>query len=130
MVDFGVVRTIGLALPDVVDGTAYGAPALKLRGKILACVPSNKSAEADSIVVRIGLERRAELLRAHPEVYYLTDHYAPHSTVLVRLSKIRRGALTELLQEAWHHLSTSRARGSPAFSAKRRKSSAKKSSAR
>lgn len=100
MVTFATVTELGLALPDVVDGTAYGAPALKLRGKLLACIPTNKSAEANSIVVRIDLEQRAELLREHPDVYYITDHYAPHPSVLVRLSKIARGDLRELLRDA------------------------------
>ena len=31
------VRQLGRTLPEVVDGVAYGAPALKLRGKLLAC---------------------------------------------------------------------------------------------
>jgi len=97
---FDTVRTLGLSLRDVVDGTAYGLPALKLGGKLLACMPANKSAEANSIVVRIDLEQRAELLREHPEIYYSTDHYTPHPTVLVRLSKITRTDLKELLRDA------------------------------
>jgi hypothetical protein len=102
--DFDTVRKLGLALPDVVDGTAYGAPALKLRGKLLACIPANKSAEPGSIVVHIDLEQRAELLREHPDIYYITDHYAPHPTVLVRLSKTTRRDLTELLRDAWRFM--------------------------
>jgi hypothetical protein len=97
---FDTVKKLGLALPDVVDGTAYGAPALKLGGKLLTCIPTNKSAEANSIVVRIDLELRAELLRQHPDIYYITDHYAPHPTVLVRLSKITPTDLMELLRDA------------------------------
>jgi hypothetical protein len=100
MLTFDAVRQLGLALPDVVDGAAYGAPALKLRGKLLACVPTNKSAEANSLVVHIDLEHRAELLRQHPDIYYVTDHYSPYPTVLVRLSKITRTDLTELLRDA------------------------------
>jgi hypothetical protein len=100
MLTFETVRELGLALPGVVDGTAYGAPALKLAGKLLACVPTNKSAEARSIAVRIDPEQRAELLRQDPHVYYITDHYAPYPTVLVRLSKIPRGDLQELLRDA------------------------------
>ncbi len=100
MLTFDTVRELGLALADIVDGTAYGAPALKLTGKLLACIPTNKSAEANSIVVRIDPEQRAELLREHPDVYYITAHYAPHPTVLVRLSRIARGDLRELLRDA------------------------------
>jgi hypothetical protein len=103
---FEAVRTVGLALPDVVDGTAYGAPALKLNDRIIACVPTSKSAEADSIVVHIDLEHRAELLRQDPNVYYVTDHYAPYPTVLVRLSKISRADLKELLRDACRHVSS------------------------
>ena len=107
MLGFDTVRTLGLSLPDVVDGIAYGAPALKLGGKLLACIPANKSAEANSLVVRIDLEQRAELLREHPEIYYITDHYAPHPTVLVRLSKISRTDLKELLRDACRFVSSS-----------------------
>ena len=31
-VTFDIVREIGLALPDVKEGTMYGSPALKVRG--------------------------------------------------------------------------------------------------
>jgi hypothetical protein len=61
MLNFDTARKLGLALLDVVDGTAYGAPALKLGGKLLACIPTNRSVEANSIVVHIDLEHRAEL---------------------------------------------------------------------
>ena len=100
ILNFDTVRELGLALPDVVDGTAYGAPALKLGGKLLACIPVNKSAELNSIVVHIDLEQRAELLWQQPDIYYITDHYAPHPTVLVRLSRITRADLRELLRDA------------------------------
>jgi hypothetical protein len=100
MLTFDTVRELGSTLSEVVDGTAYGAPALKLKGKLLACVPTNKSAGPNSIVVRIDPEQRAELLRQDPEVYYITDHYAPHPTVLVRLSKIKLDDLKALLCDA------------------------------
>ena len=104
--DFEAVRKLALDLPDVVDGTAYGAPALKLAGKIIACVPSSKSAEANSIVVHIDREHRAELLRQDPDIYYVTDHYAPYPTVLVRLAKISRADLKELLRDACRNVSS------------------------
>lgn len=107
MPDFEKVKELGLLLPDVVDGTAYGARALKLRGKLLACVPTNKSAEANSAVVRVDIERRAALIERHPETYYVTDHYAPHPTVLVRLSNITDGELKRLLRDAWRFVSSS-----------------------
>jgi hypothetical protein len=101
MLNFETVREIGLSLAGVVDATAYGAPALKVRGQLLACVPTNKSAEPNCVVVRIDLERRAQLLRQHSEIYYITDHYAPHPTVLARLSRISRTELAQVLRESW-----------------------------
>jgi hypothetical protein len=106
ILDFDAVRTVGLALPEMVDGTAYGAPALKTAGRIVACVPTSKSAETNSLVVHIDLEHRAELLRQDPAVYYVTDHYAPYPTVLVRLSKISRADLEELLRDACRYVSS------------------------
>jgi hypothetical protein len=105
--NFDTVKELGLVMPGVVSDTAYGAPALKLSGKLIACVPVNKSAEANSVAVHIDLEHRAELLRQQPDVYYITDHYAPHPTVLVRLSKITRTDLKELLRDACRFVSSS-----------------------
>jgi hypothetical protein len=95
--NFDTVRKIGMALPGVEASTAYGSPALKVRGKLLACVPTHPSAEPGSLVVRIGLEDRAELLAADPDVYYVTDHYLHYTAVLVRLSRVTPGVLRDLL---------------------------------
>ena len=92
-VDFDVVRKIATALPDVEESTIHGAPSLKVRGRLLACPALHKSAEPNSLAVRIGLDQRAELMAAEPGVYYLTDHYVNYPTVLVRLSQIDRDSL-------------------------------------
>ena len=96
-IDFDTVRNIGLALPGVEESTAYGLPALKLRGQLLACIPANRSAEPNSLVVRMGLDDRAELLAADPDVYYLTPHYEGYNAVLVRLSRVKPDVLRDLL---------------------------------
>ena len=96
-VNFDIVRDIGLKLPGVQESTAYGAPALKVHGQLLACIPSNRSAEPDSLVVRVDSYDRTELLAADPDVYYVTDHYVGYSAVLVRLSRVTPDALRDLL---------------------------------
>jgi hypothetical protein len=108
--NFDLVREIGLTLPNVVEGTMYGAPALKVRGKLLACVPVNRSAEPNSAVFRIDFERRAALIEANPEIYYVTDHYAEHPTVLVRLSRIGPDKLRDLLSLALQFVSSNSGR--------------------
>jgi hypothetical protein len=112
-INFDTVRRIGLALPGVEEGTAYGSPALKVRGKLLACVPTHRSAEPGSLMVRVGSDDRAELLAAAPDVYYVTDHYLNYSAVLVRLSRVTPDVLTDLLGVAHKFVTASTARRSP-----------------
>jgi hypothetical protein len=96
--------SIGEKLPDVTAGKSWGGGALKVQGKLLACQAMHKSAEPNSLMVRISLRRRAELLEANPETYYLKDHYAKYPAILVRLSRINRTALLELLTESWEYV--------------------------
>jgi hypothetical protein len=100
-IDFDTVRKIGLALPGVEESTAFGSPALKVHGKLLACVPSHRSAEPGSLVIRVDFDDRAELLAADPDVYYLPDHYVDYSAVLVRLSRVNLDVLRDLLGVAY-----------------------------
>ena len=108
-IDFDTVRKIGLTLPSVQESTSYGAPALKVRGKLLACVPTHRSAEPGSFMVRVGFDDRAELLAAAPNVYYVTDHYLNYSAVLVRMSRVTPDVLRDLLGMA-HMFVTARRR--------------------
>jgi hypothetical protein len=96
-VDFDTVRKIGLALPGVEESASFGAFALKAGGKMFACVPTNKSAEPGSLLIRVDLDRRAEMLEADPETYYITGHYADYPSVLVRLARVDEGVLRDLL---------------------------------
>jgi len=98
--NFGVVRQIALAFPDVREGSSWGAPSLKVRGKFLACPAMHSSAEPNTLVLSLDFDLRAELLAEEPDIYYLTDHYVNHPTVLVRLSRITRSTLTKLLRTA------------------------------
>ena len=83
------------------------SPALKVHGKLLACVPAHCSAEPGSLAVRVGFDDRAELLAAAPDVYYVTDHYLNYSAVLVRLSRVTPDVLRDLLGMA-HKFVTAR----------------------
>jgi hypothetical protein len=100
------VIELGLELSGVEEGPYYGVRALKLNGRMLACTPVNKSAEVNSAVVAMGFEQRAALLKKHPLLYYVTDHYAAHPTVLIRLSKMSRADLERTLRMAWDFVSS------------------------
>ena len=81
--------------------SAPTAPALKVRGKLLACMASHKSAEPGSLVVRIGFEDREALIADDPRTYYVKPHYQDYPAVLVRLALIDREALRDLLRSSW-----------------------------
>ncbi len=111
-IDFDLVRQIALALPDVEESTMYGAPAVKLRKRLLACPAIHRSAEPNTLVVRIDFDQRDELIEADPNVYYLKDHYVNYPVVLVRMSKINQDALSDLLDMSWRFaMSKVKARG-------------------
>jgi hypothetical protein len=103
--DFELVRKLAMKLPEVQESTIHGAPSWKLRGKVLACPAIHKSAEPNSLLVRIAPEDRTQLLFMDAETYYVTDHYRNGSVVLVRLSRIDRRSLQALLKQAWQFLS-------------------------
>ena len=96
-ITFETVRKLARSLPNVEESTTYGSPALKVNGKLLACIPSHKSAEPDSLVVCVGFERRAELLEGDSETYYVKEHYVGYPAVLVRMSRLQPDTLRDLL---------------------------------
>jgi hypothetical protein len=106
--DFDAVREIARGLPHVEESTGRGAISLKVHGKLLACPAIHRSAEKHSLVVKIGIDQRAQLIAADPDVYYVTDHYVKYPSVLVRISRIHPDALRGLLRMACQFVSGER----------------------
>ena len=97
---FKTVEAIGRALPGVEVATAYGQPALKVRGKLIACMAANKAAEPNTLAVMMEFADRDALIEDDPATYYLKDHYLNYPCVLVRLSRVRPDALRDLVAGA------------------------------
>jgi hypothetical protein len=91
------VRDLALALPQAEEGTSYGTPAIKVRGKLFV----RRREEGDVIVVRIDEKDRAMRMQADPNAFFITDHYAAYPYMLVRLSAVSKDDLGELLRDAW-----------------------------
>ena len=95
---FNAVRDVGLSLPDMKLSTRYdGLPVLKVDGVFVAALATHASAEPGTLVVRMSTDEREWILADVPDVYYITDYYRKYPLVLVRLSKIDRSALRDLL---------------------------------
>ena len=94
---FAAVEAIGRTLPDVKVTTAWGQPALKVHGKMFACLASHPSAEPNSLIVMMAVADRDALVEDDPATYYLKEHYLNHPCVLVRLSRVNLDALRDLV---------------------------------
>lgn len=91
------VREIARELPGVEEGTSYGTPGFRVKGKFFARMRE----DGESLVVRCELAERELLLDAAPDVFHITDHYRDWPYVLVRVSKASRSVLEEALENAW-----------------------------
>ena len=96
------VRKVALALPDVTEAPSYGTPGFKIRGKLFARLHQ----DGESLVIRVELFERELLLQTNPQVFFLTDHYAGHPWVLVRLSVVTPALLRQTLRQAWETAQT------------------------
>jgi hypothetical protein len=96
-VTFETIRALALALPHVEEGTSYGTPAFKVRGKLLARLHQ----DGVSLVVKIDADERTMRMKADPETFFITDHYLDYPWILVRIAKVDLDDLRELLEDAW-----------------------------
>jgi hypothetical protein len=91
-----VIRRTISALPGVEEGTSYGTPAWRHKGKLLARLHQ----DGRSIVLKVGNATRDHLLQADPETFFVTDHYMGYPMVLARLDRLSAADLKKLLQRA------------------------------
>ena len=105
---FAAVAAIGRTLPDVELTTTWGQPALKVRGTMFACIASHKSAEPDTLVVRMDIADREALIAEDPATYYIQDHYLEYPCVLVRLRTVGPDALRGLVVGAHRYVAAKR----------------------
>jgi hypothetical protein len=103
------------SFPRVEQSTAYGKPALKVRGpkgklEIMACVPTHSSAEPGSLMVRVDRRDRAALLEEAPHLYYAPDHYLNYDAVLIRVTRFTPELLRDLLTTSYNFVTRKRTR--------------------
>lgn len=107
-ITFARVEKIASTLPDVEVTTTWGTPALKVHGRMFACLASHKSAEPNTLVVMMDFPDRDALVEEDPDTYYLEEHYLTYPCVLVRLSRVHPDALRDLVVGAHRYVSSKR----------------------
>lgn len=103
-VTFDTVRRLALELPGVEEGISYRTTAFRVSGKIIARFHQ----DGDSLALKAEYSTREVLMGAHPEAFYLTDHYRSYPWVLVRVANVEEGLLQKLLEDAWRSLAPKR----------------------
>ncbi|HET6232840.1 MAG TPA: MmcQ/YjbR family DNA-binding protein [Longimicrobiaceae bacterium] len=98
------VKRLAAGLPEVEEGTSYGTPALKVKGKLFARLWE----DGDTLVLKVNLFERRFLMDAEPETFFITDHYRDYPAVLVRISAIAEETLRERLTESWRMVAPKR----------------------
>ncbi|HYW11223.1 MAG TPA: MmcQ/YjbR family DNA-binding protein [Longimicrobium sp.] len=94
---FDEVRRVALALPGVEEGTSYGTPAFRVRGKFFARLRE----DGESLVLKCNLFERQFLVDDLPAVFYITDHYRDYPAVLVRIPAVTPELLRERMEASW-----------------------------
>ena len=111
------VAAIASALPEVAEEPSYGERAWKVRKKTFAwerplrpkevealggSEPEGTAPTGEILAVRVADEEAKQaLVSSEPEIYFTTFHFDGYPAVLIRLARIARPELEELLIEAW-----------------------------
>jgi len=95
------VRAIATKLPNVEEGTTFGFPAFKVKGKLFAWFPKKKEVEEGTLGVRMSILERDHRILANPKIFYVTPHYRDYTAVLARVEHLSGGALRELLESGY-----------------------------
>jgi hypothetical protein len=111
------VARIAGALPEVGEEPSHGDRAWKVRKKTFAWErplrakevealggfePEGAAPSGEILAVRVADEEAKQALASsEPETYFTTSHFDGYPAVLIRLERIDRAELEELLIEAW-----------------------------
>ena len=97
MADADTARRLAEALPGVEEGTSYGTPSWKVRGKFFARLRDDDRV----LVAKVDKGEKQLLMEAEPDVFFETPHYNGYGYVLVRLAAIDDDELAEVVEDAW-----------------------------
>ena len=104
----GDVRKLALSLPDTTEDTD-GSFTFRVNGRLLVWLwrervdPKRaKVPNPDVVVLPVRDEMdKQTLIELDPQVIFTEPHYDGYAMVLVRLSKVDRAMLEQLIRDAW-----------------------------
>ena len=90
-----------LAFPGVEEGTSYGRPSYKVKGKTLTRL---RDEDASAVLQEVGFDEREMLIEAAPETFHFTEHYRNYPVVLARIETLDPGSLRAFLERRWRKI--------------------------
>ena len=106
------LRGLALRLPEVEEGTSYGTPSWKVKGRLFVWDRALRKADLAALgddapdgpvlgahVADLGV--RDALIADEPGVFFTIPHLDGFPAVLVRLDAIEPDELAEIVAEAW-----------------------------
>src|SRR6266850_8554922 len=95
-------RRLLLDLPNVVEGRSYGMPSFLLNGRFLARFRDENTV----LVLQLAtIGERDVLMELDPGAFFFTEHYRNYPAVLVRLTEVALPLLSDVVMDAWRHVS-------------------------
>src|SRR5262249_55187175 len=91
------VRCIALSLPAVEEGTSFGTPGFRVKGKFMMRFWE----DGETLVVKCGFAETEFWMKYDPETFFITDHYRGYPAVLVRMSNVKEKDLHDVIEQAW-----------------------------
>lgn len=107
MLTWDGVVAIAKELPEVEESTAYGTPALKVKGKGFARL---RTEAEGGLMLMCQLDEKEALLASGDPAFYTTPHYDGHGSILVDLERVDPAQLRELIEDAWRERAPARLR--------------------
>jgi hypothetical protein len=98
------VRNLVLALPDVEERETWGEPTFRVRNKIFVMLTDR---ERQAWVKNAHDEQQA-LVAMDPDTFFVPPYVGPSGWIGVRISRVDRDEMHELLIEAWRRTAPKR----------------------
>ncbi|KAB1073471.1 MmcQ/YjbR family DNA-binding protein [Methylobacterium planeticum] len=99
------VLALGMKLTAMEASNSYGAPALKVRGKLVTRLRT----EDDSLVLHgVPPDERDLLMAVEPQVFHITPHYEGYPIVLARMANLEPDRLWPFLLRRWREVAPKR----------------------
>ncbi|HWA27084.1 MAG TPA: MmcQ/YjbR family DNA-binding protein [Lacunisphaera sp.] len=92
-----IVRRLALALPEVTEKICYGTPGFFVRKKLMLRLWE----DGETLVCKLPMELREQLLEDSPDVFSITDHYRNYPAILINLNAVGESVLKERIAVAW-----------------------------